>query len=462
MRRRITALATVLVAVVLGAGALALIAVQRQQITSNLDASLEQRADTYEAALEGDDGFELGNTTDDDRAVQLVAADGRVVASTPNLAGTGPVGAELDQGPDQVIETKVIPELEDDGYRVLSRRVSGRVERGAAQVLDLHVAQNIDDAEDTIRRLAIALAVAVPTVVALLAVMTWWLVGRTLRPVEMIRAEVAEISGTDLHRRVPVSEHGDEISRLAQTMNSMLDRVERASIRQRQFVADASHELRTPLTRIRTEVEVDLSHPERADPAATNQTVLEEAIGLQRLLDDLLFLARSDEGQLPVNHWMIDLDDIVHRQVRLLRDETENPQARRTGSDISIDTSGVRAVVVEGDANQLGRMVGNLLNNALCYAESRISVTLTDTAGSAVLSITDDGPGVAAEVRERIFERFGRADEARTRNSGGVGLGLAIVSDIVTRHGGTVRYDDGWGDGARFVVELPTPGPTSD
>ncbi len=448
IRLRITALATVLVAVVLTAAAMALVALQRQQLTSNLDSSLEQRADTYEEALlDVGDGIVLGTTTDEDRAVQLVTASGQVIASTPNLDDIGPLREPLGAGIGQVIDDQRIPRLEDDVYRVLSRRVDGvdGVD-GSAGPVDLHVAQNVDDLADTMRGLAIALGVAVPAVVVFVAALTWWLVGRTLRPVELIRAEVAHISGTDLHRRVPVSDQGDEIARLATTMNSMLDRVDGASRRQRQFVADASHELRTPLTRMRTEIEVDVSHPTDADPAATNRAVLTEIIGLQRLLEDLLFLARSDEHQTRQRHRTVDLDDIALTAAAAARAETT----------VEIDTTGVQAVAIDGDDGQLARMIENLLSNAVRHATSRVSVTLGETDERVVLAVSDDGPGVPPESRDRIFARFGRVDDARTRTRGGAGLGLAIVRDIVGRHGGTIHYDGTWGDGARFVVELPS------
>lgn len=441
MRVRITALATILVALVLGVTAATLVGLQRQQITANMDSSLQQRADAYEAALlETDNGFLLGATTDEDRAVQLATPSGEVVAFTPNVGRLEPLRPPLPPGTHEAIDSRRIPQLEDDSYRILIRRVDG-----VDGPVDLLVAQNIDDANDAVRALAIALGIAVPAVAALLAGLTWWMVGRTLRPVELIRSEVAHISGTDLHRRVPVSDHGDEISRLATTMNSMLDRVDTAARRQRQFVADASHELRTPLTRIRTEVEVDINHPGRADPAVTNRTVLDEAVGLQRLLEDLLFLARSDENQAAGHHRTLDLDDIVRNRVA----------AVRADDGIEIDAAGVSGAVVDGDGNQLARLVDNLLSNAVRHARSEVTVTLQETGQEVHLAVADDGPGVSAEAREGIFERFGRADDARSRPAGGAGLGLAIARDIVSRHGGTIAYDDGWGRGARFIVTLP-------
>lgn len=442
IRFRITALAAVLAGIVLACAAVALVALQREQLTANLDSSLEQRADNFETTLGlEDDSTTLSSSNDEDRAVQLVDSSGQVLLATPNLTDQPPLRARLDPSSTQVIDNQTVPQLEDDAYRVLTRRIDT-----AWGPAELHVAQNIDDLNDTFRGLTIALLIAVPAVVTILAALTWWLVGRTLRPVELIRAEVADISGADLDRRVPVSDQGDEIARLATTMNEMLDRLDNASRRQRQFVADASHELRTPLTRIRTEVEVDLNQPDRADPAATNATVLEESIGLQLLLDDLLFLARTDERQFAQRTRPVDLDDVVFKEVVNFRGT----------SPIDIDTTNVEAVHLTGDPEQLGRVVRNLLSNAVRHAETNVSISVQANGASTQLVVVDDGPGVPPDARSRIFQRFGRADDARTRSDGGAGLGLAIARDIVTRHGGSIRYDDAWVDGARFIVTLPS------
>ena len=342
------------------------------------------------------------------------------------------------------MRSTAIAELEDDAYRLLSRPFET-----ASGPAVLHVAQNIDDLNETLLSLTVAMTITVPSVVAIFAALVWWLVGRTLLPVELIRAEVADISGTDLRRRLPVPDQADEIARLASTMNQMLDRIDTAARRQRQFVADASHELRTPLTRIRTELEVDRNRPELADPAKTNATLLEEAIGLQHLLDDLLFLARSDEHQHVRRRVPTDLDDIVLQEV----------QRQRIDTEVRIDTSAVSAAHLAADPGQLTRVVRNLLANAVRHADEAVTVALGEDDDTIRLAITDDGPGVAPEARARIFERFGRADDARTRAEGGAGLGLAIVRDIVDRHHGTVRYDDGWETGARFIVELPSSQP---
>lgn len=444
IRFRITAIAAVAVAVVLSIVGVVMVILVRRELYVNLDNSLAQRADTYEASSPSEVGDlpVFGNTNDEDLAAQLVGADGGVIASTPNLDGIGAL-AESPPADGDVVRTVDVPQLDNDPFRVLSRTVgtgaSGRT---------LHVAQNSDDLVDIVRGLVLGLLVGVPVVAAVLATLVWALVGRTLRPVELIRAEVDDISGSDLARRLPVPDQADEIARLAGTMNQMLERIDVAGRRQRQFVADASHELRTPLTRIRTELEVDVSQPELADPVTTTTEVLGEVVALQDLLDNLLFLARSDEGQLLHERRPVDLDDVVLREV----------QRARAESPVEIDTSRVSAAHVEGDATQLSRLVRNLLSNAVRHANGRVDVALSESIGSVSFSVTDDGPGVPVAARERIFERFGRGDDARARDEGGAGLGLAIVSDIVRRHAGSVRYDDSFNGGARFVVELPGPG----
>jgi signal transduction histidine kinase len=284
--------------------------------------------------------------------------------------------------------------------------------------------------------------------VALLGVVVWWLVGRTLRPVEAIRSEVAEIGATELHRRVPEPATGDEIARLATTMNAMLARLEDATRQQQRFVADASHELRSPLTRIRTEAEVALAGVDRAgrdgvDVEATLASVLEDTAELQHLVDDLLHLARADAGAAAVQRRPLDLDDVVMREVDRLR-----------AGGHRIDPSAVSGAHVVGDAPLLARAVRNLLDNAVRHARQSVRVELGERDGVAVLVVRDDGPGIPADDRERVFERFTRLDDARTRDGGGIGLGLSITREIVEAHGGTIRIADD-GPGATFVVELP-------
>ena len=441
IRFRVTALATLAVLAVLVIAALALVTAQRRLLIASLDESLDERVDALEELIESGDLPEvIPSLLDDDDVTQVVTADGNVVAASTNVEGAPPIAAPPDAADSAVVRTVDGLALEESSFRLLSATVDSP-DGG----LVVHVAASVDDIEESVRILTVSLLVTVPVVVALLAALVWWLVGRTLRPVETIRAAVADIGGSDLDHRVVVPPGDDEIARLARTMNGMLDRLEDAARRQQRFVADASHELRSPLTRIRTELEVDLAHPATADGDATRRSVLEETAGLQRLVDDLLQLARSDESAAPGRHEAVDLDDIVLRQARRLS----------VGDRVTVDASGVSAAQVVGDPDQITRAVGNVVDNAARHATSTITLTLVERDGTAVLSVADDGPGIPADQRNRIFERFTRLDDSRTAGDGGTGLGLAIARAIVERHGGTIEVDPDHSPGARFVVRLP-------
>lgn len=441
LRFRLTGLATVVVALVLMVSAIAVLAVQRRQLVANLDASLQQRADTIARQLDGDRSTAFLNTNDEDRAVQLVALDGHVLAATPNLAGAPALPIEISDTREDSFGTWDDLPLEDDSYRVLSRTV-----QTTAGPAILHVAENSDDFEEAVLTLAIALAGTIPAVVAILAALIWWLTGRALEPVERMRAQVDSISAAHSGRRVDTSDRTDEISRLGATMNRMLDRLADANERQRRFVADAAHELRTPLTRIRTNLDVDLAHPDTADPAETISTVRQETITLQRLVDDLLHLARSDAGESPRLREPVDLDDIVMQEIRELRTMSQTP---------TIDATLVSAAHLYANPEHLRRAIRNVLTNAIRHARSSITVALREFDSEIELSVIDDGPGIPAEHRERIFERFARVQDARTVDDGGTGLGLAITRDIVESHGGTIVYEPDH-DGACFVIRIPT------
>jgi signal transduction histidine kinase len=232
----------------------------------------------------------------------------------------------------------------------------------------------------------------------------------------------------------------------------MLDRLDDGAEKQRRFVADAAHELRTPLTRIRTDVEVDLAQPDHADPASSNNAIRDEVIGLQHLIDDLLQLARSDAGSSDAGQRAVDLDDIVLAEIR----------QQRTVTDVTLDATRVSAAAVTGNPNQLARAVHNLLTNAVRHANSTVVVTLQERDDHIELTVADNGAGVPPELQGRIFDRFARADDARSRRDGGTGLGLAITKDIIERHDGTIEYDRRSTAGARFVVRLPRRPDTLD
>ena len=437
IRARVTIIAVIVVAAVLLANAVLVVLLQRRSLLDNLDRSLEQRADQIAASVDDlDGGFANSNT--EDRFAQLLDADGTPVASTANVAGEPLVVDPIPEASQQQWTTSDIP-LEDDSYRILLRRVE--LGDGADVLL---VGENIDDLQDAVRNLALTLAGLVPLAVAALGAAVWWLVGRTLQPVEQIRREVAEISLDRLDRRVPHPETGDEIDRLASTMNAMLDRLESSNDRLQRFVADASHELRSPLSRIRSTVEVDLSTSDR-HLEATCRSVLEETVAIQQMVDDLLFLARHDDPHTLPRHRPVDLDVVIDAEVERLREE----------SGTSVDMTGVSAGPVDADPLQMARLVRNLLNNAARHSRDRVTIGLTEDDGVVRLVVDDDGDGVSDADRERIFDRFTRLDEARAASTGGTGLGLAIARDIAVAHGGTNSYQTAPGGGARFAVELP-------
>jgi signal transduction histidine kinase len=238
----------------------------------------------------------------------------------------------------------------------------------------------------------------------------------------------------DLARRVPVPDTHDEVARLARTTNETLAALEASVERQRRFVADASHELRSPIASLRTQLEVGAAHPELLDVDGA----VEDTVRLQRLAADLLLLARLDAGERPA--------DAHFDLAELIREQAEG----RPGLTVEAD-----AVEVAGSRTQLGRLVANLLDNAQRHARSAVTVSVRREGGRAIVQVADDGDGVPADDRERVFERFVRLDAARSRDDGGAGLGLAIARDVAVRHGGTLTVGEAATGGALFELRLP-------
>jgi signal transduction histidine kinase len=438
IRLRITALATAAIFVVLLIAGFAIVRVHERLLTNAVDERLAQAAAPFTRAIAaGSELPPLARPDDDDSVAQLVR-DGRVIDAVPS-ALREPVADAPENGDNQEVGRGKDLRPGEGAYRVLS------VDLGDGAVL--HLAATLDDVHDSTSALRLALLLAAPLTALVMGALIWWFVGRTLRPVEAIRTQVAAIGGEALDRRVPVSQAGDELSRLARTMNQMLDRLEQSAEQQRRFVADASHELRSPLTRMRAELEVDLTHPDTADPLATHRSALEEVIGLQQLTDDLLSLARARSGAGAVVAAEVDLDELVLAATRRLR----------AVDRVDLDTTGVDAVRVLGDPTQLARVIGNVLDNAVRHAASSVAVELRSRPdGTAELAVADDGPGIPVEQRERVFVPFTRVDEARTADGGGTGLGLAIARELVISHGGTIAITDAPdGVGTRVEVTLP-------
>ncbi|MFJ8230800.1 ATP-binding protein [Streptomyces sp. NPDC094448] len=304
-------------------------------------------------------------------------------------------------------------------------------------------------AQDTLHGMLVLLAAGVLLTALLGALLTWVTVGRSLAPVEALRREAAEITANDLHRRLPVPAVRDEISCLATTLNHTLDRLDRAVTRLRTFTGDVSHELRSPLTVLRTRLELALARPDSANWPRVAAEALEDTGRLQDLVGDLLLLARLDAHHEP-HHRRVDL-------TLLAQDLARGPG---TGPPLDLDAPG--PAPVHGNAAQLTRLLTNLTENARRHAATGVRIRITTQGDGVVLEVTDDGPGIPAEDRERVFDRFTRLDDARTRRDGGTGLGLAIARSIATAHGGTLTArapGNTWG-GARLVLRLPKAPPS--
>ena len=308
------------------------------------------------------------------------------------------------------------------------------------------VARATGPIDETVAATRNRLMLALPALVVLVGALAWWLTGRALRPVDRLRNEVDEITAGDLRRRVTESRSADEVDRLAVTMNDMLERLEESSQRQQQFVSDAAHELRTPLASMAAQLDVDASHPEGADHAATARSVRAEVDRMRDLVDALLALARSDQGRAPVGELrLVDLQEIARASAQRV---PKPPHVALTAHELP-------PVEARGDESALSRIVDNLLANAYRHAASGVAIAVGQDTDGGWLTVEDDGAGVPVHSREAIFERFVRLDEARDRDRGGSGLGLALSRELAVAHGGRLFVTDGAAGGARFVLRLP-------
>lgn len=393
----------------------------------------------------------------EDMAAQVVSSSGQVLSASRNIAGQPPM-VDLTAAPGQlrtrprvVLHPRIlrhrIRRLDLDlDYRFAVAAVGFEAEGRSGTVL---VANSLGAADHAVGLVEVLLAAALGGLALLVAALVWALTGRALRPVERIRAEVAELSATNLRRRLPEPATKDEVGRLARTMNSMLERLAASTERQRQLVADVSHELRNPLAALGAQLEVATLDPSAA-PELLRESIA-EVEAMSSMVDDLLTLARMDEGMLPPRRDEVDLDELALSQADRLRSRGR----------VKVSVRGVEGARLLGDEGQLSRLIANLADNAERHAGSAVTFSVRHEGEVVVLEVTDDGPGVPPEHREAIFERFVRLDSARSHRDAGAGLGLAIVREIARAHGGSVGVEDA-SPGARFVVRLPVRPPGGD
>ncbi|WP_426565516.1 sensor histidine kinase [Angustibacter sp. McL0619] len=449
VRGRSTAVAVLVVAVALLVGASAFILILQRALISSVQSTAAARAAEVIAQVR-DEGLagldeDLASRTRTGLVTQVVDSAGRVVASSSVRASTNPLTtATVVDGQVKQVRLSRVPILDEDDPYLLE--VGGVASEG--QSYRVIVASPLGAQQESVRTALTLLVIGAPLLLLLVGTATWFLVGRTLEPVERIRRRVNEIGGSNVAERIPVPPSDDEIARLAVTMNEMLSRLDEAHRTQRRFVADASHELRSPLTTLAASVELASLDPTGETWQHLSPVMDNEIARMNRLVSDLLLLAKADEHSIPLRLVDVDLDDVVEREVRRLRAVTS----------LTVEVS-VRPTRVVGDPSRLGQAVTNLTDNAARHARSTVRLQLGADPGAdgsgALLVVEDDGPGVPAAERERVFERFVRLDDSRGRDSGGSGLGLAIARELVLAHGGSVRIVDAPAGGCRVEVRWP-------
>jgi signal transduction histidine kinase len=431
VRVRVTSVAMLAALLVAAIGSLLFVHALHNALVQGLETSAREEAQAVVAQLrDGEQPDQAVVSGRNDVLIQVVDADGTVVASDhPRVRSAlmTAAGTASDVRVKGLSDSYVAVALPAPGDRVVA---VGRSDEGV---------------EKATEAVALLLAVSVPVGLGLLAVAVWLAIGRALRPVEEMRREASSISAAHVEKRLAVSDGDDEIPRLASTLNQMLDRIDVSSRLQRQFVSDASHELRSPLAVIRQLAELARDYPHLPGAQTLARDVLVEERRMEELVTALLLLARLDDEAERVAQ-PVDLDDLVLEEVRRVRDRRE---------DVQVDAGGVGAAQLDGDPVLLGQLAANLLGNAVRHARSEVRVLLSEEDDAAVLVVEDDGNGVPPEERERVFQRFVRLDESRTRDQGGSGLGLAIVEKVVRAHGGTVTVGEAPSGGAAFRVVLP-------
>ncbi|MGH9275150.1 MAG: sensor histidine kinase [Acidimicrobiales bacterium] len=443
-------LGTLVIALVLVVSAGVIARSTRTHLVAQVDAQLQDAGPRLPGG--GPEDPERGPPRLSDLYVGRISAGGALTtAFAPNLRGDTAPTPEVSADDVEALRsghTVTVGSDSDTRYRMVARR-EGQL--GGMTVLAL----GLDDVDDAVRRLVAVEVMAVTSILAVLALVTWWVIRLGVRPVQRMTETASAIAAGDLSLRVDEAATGTEAGALGTALNRMLGRIEEAfdqrtesEGRLRQFLADASHELRTPVTTIRGYAELYRTGALQ-DPGELGEAMRrteQEAVRMGSLVDDLLHLARLDQGR-PAERSSVDL-------VALAGDAVRDALAVAPDRIITLDADG--DVVVQGDESRLRQVVGNLVGNALVHAPGApIDVRVREAAGEAVLEVVDRGAGMAEADAARAFERFYRADASRSRHHGGSGLGLAIVEATVRGHGGNVHLTSAPGQGTTVQVTLP-------
>jgi heavy metal sensor kinase len=442
VRVRVTLAFAGVIAVLLAATGLFLYLRLGAELDATIDQGLRSRASDM-AALVNEEGSRLsdsGGIADaDENLAQVLDTGGRVIDSTPGLRGRSLLpAAELGRARrgTVIVDIERIPGGEDPA-RLLAAPVGDRIVVVGAQ---------LGDHDEALSNLAGLLLLGGPVALLLASLAGYGAAAAALRPVERMRRQAAEIQEAGSGQRLPAPPVRDEIGRLGATLNGMLDRLDAAFERERSFVSDASHELRTPLAILKAELEVALrAGRTEAELRAALESAADETDRLVQLAEDLLVIARSDRGRLPIRQTEIAAADV-------LAGVRERFARRAEGAGAQIAVADGAGVSLHADPLRLEQALGNLVDNALRYGGSRIELSVAAAGDRVELHVRDDGRGFPDGFVDRAFERFTRGDAARGR--GGAGLGLAIVDVIARAHGGSARAENGPEGGAHVWLEL--------
>lgn len=451
VRARTTLVATAAVALILIAAVIALSYTVDRTLTNNVQAQGETAVNAVIDQLEA--GATPAQALETTAANRTSETGTQTYVAILDANGDPATGAVLDLPGAQTQGVSLGPSDSTGTVEIVSVGSNHAITQRSIDVDDrtlIVVALSpLGEVVDSVNIIVSAARVGVPLLILAVALITWHATGRTLRPIETIRTEVEALTTTTLDQRLPEPATGDEVARLAATMNGLLDRLETASARQQEFVSDASHELRSPVASIRAELEVSLAHPQDKAWPDTATDVLTEIARLEQLIDDLLLLARSDEGTQPPAA-PVDMTRIVE-QIAASVDKTRG---------VKVETHIDGQLHVPGSPQGLTSVIRNLVDNAVRHARTTVTITATSGENTVAITVDDDGPGIPTTDRQRVFQRFTRLDHPRSRNDGGVGLGLAVVDRVVRQHHGTTAVSEAPSGGARFEVLLPTGGRT--
>lgn len=454
IRLRLTAVfALVMAGVLAGVGALVYVRLG-DSLDEQLEESLRARADVIAALAQrgGGAGDLTGGVSDAEGFAQVIGPDGSVVAATSGF-GDRPLlsTADLVRARSRLIVLDRMRVAEIDGGEA---RLLAAPARSEGRSLVVVVGASLEDRREALAGLLTQLLIAGPIALALSSLAGYALAGAALRPVEAIRERAAEISAERPGERLPVPRARDELFRLGQTLNAMLARLEAGLARERRFVADASHELRTPLALLQAELELALLRPR--PPEETERALrsaAEEVDRLARLAEDLLVLAQAEEGKLPLRRSQIAVRGLLESVARRFA-----LRAEAAGRELVVGSDSEGSL--SGDRLHLERALGNLVDNAFRHGTGKVRLEAESTDGAVTLRVIDDGAGFPTEFLSRAFERFSRAEQARS--SGAAGLGLTIVEAIARSHRGRVSAANLPGGGAVVTLLLPAQASTSD